>query len=216
MISYAGVPLPLVTSELGAWLQAHLDVGENEWFNTLDANTPELNCSTRTRERSQPAMRLSTLIWPTDLSRFATALYVCTTQQLNQILAIVDAGKPRVPAALRIGAGINTQMVLLSPVQVSGRPVDPASLSNAVQQGPPGVSQYEGLWLLHTFISATISAPLPTTKVPWDSIRPSQRPRIFKDSPKRNTPRKTVSGPSTVLKSCTLGADGLGFICGSS
>ncbi len=174
MISYAGVPLPLVTSELGTWLQAHLDVGEIEWFNALDANTPELNCSTRTRERSQPAMRLSTLIWPTDLSRFATALYVCTTQQLNQILAIVDAGKPRAPAALRIGANINTQMVLLSPVQVSGRPVDPASLSNAIQQGPPGVSQYEGLWLLplvderyYSINGVLYSEPTATEWKPW-------------------------------------------------
>jgi hypothetical protein len=174
VISYAGVPLPLVTSELSVWLQEFLDVGGIEWFNLLDANSPELSCSTRSRERSQPAARLSTLIWPTDLSRFATALYVCTTQQLNQILAIVDAAKPRIPAALRIGANINTQMVLLSPVQVTGRPVDPASLTNAIQQGPPGISQYEGLWLLplvderyYGINGVLYSEPVATEWKPW-------------------------------------------------
>lgn len=148
MISYAGVPLPLVTPELEGYLQNYLDANAIEWFNTLDANTPELNCSTRTRERSQPGAKLSRLIWPTDLSRFGTGLFVATTAQLNQILAVVDAGKPRGMANLKIGTNVSVPMLLLNPVQVVGRPVDPASLANAILQPAGGVNQYEGLWLL--------------------------------------------------------------------
>lgn len=148
MISYAGVPLPLVTPELEAFLQEYLDANTIKWFNALDGNVPELNCSTRTREHSQPSARLSKLIWPTDLSRFGTALFVATTAQLHQILAIVDAGSPRAMAQLKIGANISVPMLLLNPVQIVGRPVDPASLANAIQQPAGGINQYEGLWLL--------------------------------------------------------------------
>lgn len=151
MISYAGVPLPLVTPELEAWLGSYLDVNRVEWFNTLDAGTAELVCSTRIRERSAPHIRLSTLIWPTDLSRFATGLFLATTKQLKQILAVVDSAKPRVAASLKIGGSINVPMSLLEPVQVIGAPVNPVTLAGAVNNPVQAVgpqSEVDGLWLL--------------------------------------------------------------------
>ena len=151
MISYAGVPLPLATPELTGWLEAYLDADGIEWFNTLDANVPELNCSTRTRERSQPIAKLSKLIWPTDLSRFATGLFLATTKQLKQILASVDATKPRAAAYLKIGNSVSVPMSLLEPVQVTGAPVNPVTLAGAVNNPVQAVgpqSEVDGLWLL--------------------------------------------------------------------
>jgi microcystin-dependent protein len=151
LISYAGVPLPLVTPDLEAWLGSYLDANRIEWFNTLDANSPELTCSTRTRERSQPSCKLSTLVWPTDLSRFGTALYVATTAQLKQILTTVDASKPRAAALLKIGSSISVPMSLLEPVQITGAPVNPVTLAGAVANSVQAVgpqSATDGLWLL--------------------------------------------------------------------
>ena len=177
MISYAGVPLPLVTPDLEAWLGSYLDANRIEWFNTLDANTHELNCSTRTRERSQPSCKLSTLIWPTDLSRFSTALYIATTAQLKQILTTVDASKPRAAALLKIGSSISVPMSLLEPVQITGAPVNPVTLAGAVANSVQAVgpqSATDGLWLLplvdsryYLISGVTYSEPTQTTWQTW-------------------------------------------------
>jgi hypothetical protein len=127
-IVYAGVPLPLVTDELEGYLRSFLDANTIEWFEPFIGGA-KANCFSYAAR--QPKFELSKLIWPTDLSRFATALFVANATQLDQILAAIDSDTPRVPAQLKIGEKkvsgawepiINVEMFLLDPVQVTGTP----------------------------------------------------------------------------------------------
>lgn len=123
MLSYAGYPLPLVTKQLEDWLEQYLVASRIKWYEPIFAGSPERSCTVMPRIDIQPEFRLSTLIWPTGLSKPATALFVATTAQLNAILAYVDAGATRIEAPLKIGNNVSVNMLLGDPVQVSGAPL---------------------------------------------------------------------------------------------
>jgi len=149
MLSYAGVPLPLVTPQLSEFLERYLATTQIPWFERVQATSPEVLCSAITRFDIQPHFRLSRLNWPTGLSSPATALFVANTPILELILAQTDVGGMRLTKPLKIGGnvslnqpGVTVDMKLLDPVQVIGAP-----------------NSSDGLWLLplvddrHEFIN---------------------------------------------------------------
>lgn len=129
-IRYAGVTLPLVNGQLEGHLRSYLDSKDIQWFDNFSGGQKSICYAFRAK---QPKFELSKMIWPNDISRFASALLVATQEQYTQILTKVDTAIPRVPAKLEIGqnAGtpiISTDMYLLNPVHVAGPPGDSQSL----------------------------------------------------------------------------------------
>lgn len=122
MISYAGIPLPLVTPQLQAWLERYLDTTGIPWQERTQATSPEALCTVMPRFDIQPHWQLNRLIWPTGLSSPATALFIASTPVLELILQQTDAGGTRVARPLKLGANVTVQMTLLDPVQVAGAP----------------------------------------------------------------------------------------------
>lgn len=142
MLSYAGIPLPLVTPQLSEFLERYMATSQLPWFERVQATSPEVLCSVITRFDIQPHFKLSRLIWPTGLSSPATALFIATTPILELILAQTDVNSQRIAKPLKIGKDVSVDMIMLDPVQVVGAP-----------------DSQEGLWLIplvderHNFIN---------------------------------------------------------------
>jgi hypothetical protein len=142
MLSYAGIPLPLVTPQLNEFLERYMATSQLPWFERVQATSPDVLCTAITRFDIQPHFKLSRLIWPTGLSSPSTGLFIATTPILELILAQTDVAGMRLAKPLKIGSNVTINMSMLDPVQVVGAP-------NAT----------DGLWLIplvderHNFIN---------------------------------------------------------------
>lgn len=146
MLSYAGVILPALCGELVASIESRISLdGIYPWdshISSIGAGGFGL-AAQKWRDES---IRLGRLKWPTGASRWAKAFYVVSTEQLNDIRAVVYGNTtPEAPyyqsAPLVIGDGIRSisaQMFMLTPRPLVGNTL-PESDANPDPQG---------LWLL--------------------------------------------------------------------
>jgi hypothetical protein len=127
MVSYGGIPLTFTSANGWAWpevsgisLREVLEFAAVDWPGRWLSGWPPVRASV-----GEQAIRLGSLIWPPDASKFAVAHYLATDGQLAKIRALVyDADDDYLPQTLLLDDetnSIETEMWMLPPRPL-GRP----------------------------------------------------------------------------------------------
>lgn len=104
-VSYAGVPLPTITPASAQWVEAALRTEDIDLFEIRHdkSQTQDRLSIPNKEERYQP--KLGKLIWPRDAHRWATGLFLVTTNQLALIRSRVYGGGNYTPQTLIMDDG---------------------------------------------------------------------------------------------------------------
>lgn len=122
MLEFAGVPLTVVTPEMAEAVEARLSVQDIYPWDTEPAFVGRGGYGLAAQRWYNRPPRIGRLFWPTGCSRWATAFYLATGDQLDEIQSTLKVGEP---GELDLGDGdngVSCFMYLLSPRQLLGIP----------------------------------------------------------------------------------------------